>query len=164
MDGNEMKRWISASTIVAITGLTVLFIVTAPTDEQLIRSAIDESVQASREGKPNPVLDNLTRTFTWNGQTVGLNRSEVSRYVRLGRPEIDLAPYRPEINDDKATVVTDAHIKIEFQSLKFDQTVPGLEIKRKRETGTRWLVFPSARWKIYEVTAPDLASIPNLGY
>ena len=159
-----MKKWIIASAIVVLSGLTVLFIVTAPTDEQLIRRAIDQSVQASREGKPNPVLDNLTRTFTWNGQTVGLNRSEVSRYVRLGKPEIDLGHYKPEINGEEARVVTDAHIKIEFQSLKFDQTVPGIEIKLKREMGTRWLVFPSARWKIYEVTAPDLASIPNLGY
>ena len=160
----EMKRWIIASAIVALTGLTVLFIVTAPTDEQLIRSAIDESVQASREGKPNPVLDNLTRTFTWNGQTVGLDRSEVSRIVRLSRPELDLEPYTPEINGDEATIETNVHIKMDYLSFNYDQTMSGVVIKLRKVPGTRWLVFPSARWKIYEVSAPDLASTPGLEY
>jgi len=159
-----MKKWIIASVIVALTGLTVLFIVTAPSEEQLIREALDESIEASREGKPNPVLDNLTRTFTWNGQTVSVDRNEVAKYIRMGHPDITLGEFKPEVSGDEAVVVTDVHLKMEFQTLKFDQTLPKVEIRLHREPGTRWLVLPGERWKIYEVTAPDLASIPGLGY
>lgn len=155
-----MKNWIIASAIVVITGLTVLFIATAPTDEELIREALDESIQASREGKPNPVLDNLASSFTWNGQTVGLDRGEIAQFVRLSKPEIELGQYKTEINGDEAVIVTDVQVKIEIQTLKYDR----VEIRLRRDTGTRWLVFPSARWKIYEVSAPDLPSISGLGY
>lgn len=149
-----MKNWIIASGTIALIGLVTLFIVTAPTDEQLIREALDESVLASREGRPNPVLDNLARTFTWNSQTVGIDRSEVSRIVRLGKPEIDLGQYRPEIQGAEATIVTDVHFKMDYQGYRVDKTLPGVEIKLRRVSGTRWLVLPSSRWKIYEVKAP----------
>ena len=152
-----MRKWIIGSAIVAVGALALLFYVTAPSDKDLIRQAIDESTEASREGRPGGVLDYLSRSLTFNGMEVGFDRSEISKYVRLGRPDITFGDFDPVIEGDAATVTADVHIKMSFQSLNLDQTVQGVKVKLARESGLRWLVLPGDKWRITEVVAPDLA-------
>lgn len=151
-----MKKWLIGSGVVALAALAVLFIATAPSDEELIRQAIAESTEASREGKPSEVLDYLSKSLTFNGQPV-FERQELAKYVRLAKPDIQFGSYDPIIDGDEATVVADARVKFSFQSWNIDQSVPGVEVKLAKETGLRWLILPGARWRITDVKAPDLA-------
>jgi hypothetical protein len=151
-----MKLWMIVSGIVALVALTVLFLVTAPSDEQLIREAIEESTTAASEGRPSEVLDYLSRNLTFNGQPI-FERDEIAKWVRLAKPEVAFADYSPAINGDQATVVADVNVKFNFQGYNVDQVVPGVEVKLARESGLRWLVLPGAQWRITDVSAPDLA-------
>ncbi len=151
-----MKRWIIGSGLVAAAALTVLYFVTTPSDEELIRQAITDATQAGREGKPGPVLDYLSKAFSFNGVPM-MDRAEISKYVRLARPEIEFGDYEPVIVEDDAVVVTDVHVKFAFQGAGMDQTVPDVQVRLARESGLRWLVLPGKKWRITEVTAPELA-------
>ncbi len=153
-----MKKWIIGSGLVAFATLVVLFFVTAPTDEELIRQAIAESTEASREGRPSEVLEHLSKSITFNGVPV-FDRSEIMKVVRLSRPEVTFSDYQPVIEGENAVVVADVHVKMEFQGINLDETVPGVQVRLAKETGLRWLVLPGTKWRITEVTAPDLAQL-----
>jgi hypothetical protein len=157
-----MKKWMIGSGAVAIVGLAALFFVTAPTDEQLIRQAIDESTEASRKGEPGGVLDYLSKSLTFNGLPI-MDKQEISKYVRLAKPEITFGEFTPVVQDDKAAVVADVHLKMDFQGLSLDQTVPDVEVKLAKETGFRWLILPGKKWRITEVMAPDLGQFAEGG-
>jgi hypothetical protein len=157
-----MKKWIFGSVAVALAALAVLSYVTAPTDEQLIRQAIDESTEASRKGQPGGVLDYLSSSLTFNGLPI-MDKQEVSKYVRLARPDITFGEFTPVVEGDRAAVVADVHIKMDWQGLKLDQTVPDVEVKLAKETGYRWLVLPGKKWRITEVMAPDLGQFAEGG-
>lgn len=156
-----MRNWIIASSAVVLAGLTVLFIVTAPSDEDLIRAALEESVQASREGRPSVVLDHLSRSLTFNEVPVG-SRADIAEFVRKSKPDIELGPVEPVIEGDVATVVTSVRFNVSFLGYSRDQTVPQVQIRLARTTGVRWLLFPGTKWRISEVTLPDLASVPYM--
>jgi hypothetical protein len=151
-----MKKWLIVSGVVALAALTVLYFVTAPSDEEMIRAAITESTEASREGRQSEVLDYLSRNLTFNGQPM-FDRNEIGRYVRLAKPEVEFGGYEPVIQGDQATVVADVRVKFNFQQMNLDQTFPGIEVKLAKENGLRWLVLPGSKWRITDVTAPDLA-------
>ena len=152
-----MKKWIIGSAIVATGTLVSLFFATTPTDRDLIRQAIEESTEASREGRPGGVLDYLSRSLTFNGMEVRVDRGEIAKYVRLSRPDITFGEFEPVIEGDLATIEADVRIKMDFQSRRLDETVPGVQVRLARESGLRWLVLPGDRWRITEVVAPDLA-------
>ncbi len=155
-----MKKWLIGSGLVAAAALTVLYFVTAPSDEELIQTAIADATQASREGRPGPVLDYLSKLFTFNGVPI-MDRSEISKYVRLARPEIEFADFEPEIVGDDAVVVTDVHVKFSFQGMGMDQTVPNVQVRLARESGLRWLVLPGKKWRITEVSAPEFSQFAD---
>ena len=155
-----MRNWIIASSVVVLAGLTILFVVTAPSDEELIRTALAESVQASRDGRPSELLNHMSRSLTLNG-IQGVSRSDIAEYVRTIKPDIDLGSFEPVIEGDAATVVTDVRVNGTFFNFTVDQTVPGVQIKLAKEPGTRWLLLPGARWRITEITVPGLASVQS---
>lgn len=156
-----MKKWIIGSGIVVLVGLVVLFFATSPSDDELIRQAINESTEASREGKAGSVLDHLSRSLTFNGNAIA-DRGEIAKYVRLASPDVSFSSYQPIIDGDTATVKADVAINIDYQGMHMDQIVPGVEVSLARETGFRWVVFPASKWRITSVSAPDLSSFSSV--
>ncbi|MEX2242736.1 MAG: hypothetical protein WD716_02700 [Fimbriimonadaceae bacterium] len=151
-----MRNWFIGGGAVAVTALTVLFVATAPSDEDLIRQAIEESSKASSEGKPGGVLDYIDSAFLFNN-TPAFDRNEIAKVVRLAKPEVEFSSFAPQIEGDEATVVADVKLKLDYLSFNIDRTVPGVEVRLRKTTGTRWLVFPGTKWKITEISAPELA-------
>ena len=155
-----MRNWIIASSAVVLAGLTILFIVTAPSDEELIRTAFEEAVQASRDGEPGGVLEHISRSLTFNGIPVG-SRSEIADVIRRIKPDVELGSFEPVIEGDVATVVADVRFNGSFLTYTVDETIHGVQIKLAKEPGTRWLLLPGHRWRISEITMPDLASVQS---
>ena len=150
-----MRNWLIGGGAVAVAGLVALFVATAPSDEELIRQAIAESSEASSQGKPGGVLEYLDPAFLFNSNPV-FDRNEIARVVRLAKPEVEFSPFEPEIDGDEATVVADVKVKADYLTIHLDETLPAIEVRLKRTTGVRWLVFPGTKWKITEVSAPQL--------
>ena len=153
-----MKWAIGAVILVAL--LAGIAYLTTPSDEQLIRQAIADSTQASREGRPGGVAEYLSKSLTINGLEF-IDKSQISKVVRLSKPEVTFGQYEPQIDGDEATVNADVALKIDYQGFLFDDTIKGVRVTLKRESGYRWLVFPSPKWRITEVSAPGLGNLPS---
>lgn len=150
-----MKKVLSVSATVVFLGLVALYFATAPSDDEMIRQAIDESAKAAREGKPGNVLEHLSRSLTINGMPVA-DRGEISKYIRLASPEVKFGQYSPVVEEDSATVKTNVAVKFSFQGISMDETIPNVEVKLSREPGFRWVVFPATKWRIASVSAPEI--------
>lgn len=151
-----MKKAVVVSVIVALAGLTGIYIATLPSDEELIREAIKESTLASREGRSGGVLEYLSKSISFNGMPVS-DRAEISKYVRLSKPEVTFGAFEPQIEGKTASVKANVAVKIDYLGLNLDQTIPGVEVRLAKETTYRWVFVPAARWRITDVSAPDMA-------
>lgn len=128
-----------------------------PSDRQLIDAAVKESVLASREGRPGGVLEYLSNSFTLNSES-GLDRKEISRFIKSGKPEVVIRNPEPVISGETAEIVTPVHVKFDYLAFKYDQEIPKVVIQLQKESATKWLVIPTKTWKIVSVTAPDIAT------
>jgi len=128
-----------------------------PSDRELIDAAVKESVLASREGRPGGVLEYLSNSFTLNSES-GLDRKEISRFIKSGKPEVVIRNPQPVINGESAEIVTPVHVKFDYLAFKYDQDIPEVRILLQKESATKWLVVPTKKWKIVSVTAPNVAT------
>lgn len=152
-----MKKWtlgIGAGVIVAALCVPMFF---GPSDSKLVREAVDESIKASRDGRPGGVMDYLSRNLKVNEEDVG-NRLEIARYIKASRPDIVLQNPTPVIQGDTAKVITPATVTFSFGNTQ-PMTIDKVEITLAKETGTRYLVFPAPKWRIVDVktSATDIS-------
>ena len=154
-----IRKILAISSAVIVAALVGIFYATAPSDEELILQALDEAVEASKEGRPGGVLEHLSRTMTYNGQKV-YDWSEFSRIIKFAKPVIVVDANRPQIDGAQAIVTARVEFKMGFQAVSIDETVENVEIRFRRESGTRWLIFPAPKWKIIEVSAPESGELP----
>ncbi|HRF58746.1 MAG TPA: hypothetical protein PLH94_02395 [Fimbriimonadaceae bacterium] len=141
-----------------VVGLIAILVVRStlfgPSDRQLIDQAIQESIQASRDGRPGGVLEYLSQSFKLNDQDPG-SRRNIAQFIKQSKPEVTLAAHEPVIEGDMASIVTDAQVNVDYLGMKMDGTLQGVRIVLQKEQGTKWLVFPDKQWRIVSVTAPQ---------
>lgn len=148
--------------VAVIVGLVVALIAVlvlrstlfGPNDRQLIDSAIQESIQASRDGRPGGVLEYLSQSFRINDQDPG-SRRNIAQFIKQSKPEVKLSTYEPVIDGNTASIVTDAAVNIDYLGMKMDGTLKNVKIVLQKEQGTKWLVLPDRQWRIVSVTAPQ---------
>lgn len=154
----------SKGPIFALFGLGILVGVFAkmwfdvPSDQVLIEQALAEATRNGKEGKPGGVLDYLSGDFSIQGFSP--SSSDVKQFIKDRKPEVTVTQINPRISGDTAEVVSPVNIRIGAGNLGWNQTVEGVKITLRRESGFRYGVFPSPRWKIVSVNAQD-ASLGN---
>lgn len=143
--------------VVALLAIGLGAYLSGPSDEQLVREALYESIEASRNGQPGGVMEHLSRSITFNEIPVE-NRQDVANFIRNSRPSVNLltqdAPIRFE--GSTAEMVADFHVVVAFGFVSIDQAINGVQVRFRRETATRWLVLPASRWRISEIRAPAI--------
>ncbi|MBS1723743.1 MAG: hypothetical protein JSS66_12410 [Armatimonadetes bacterium] len=126
-----------------------------PSDRQLIAQALQDSCQASREGRPGGVMDYLSSSMRYNGEPIG-DRREVARYIKQTRPEVVILNPTPVINGQTATVVSPVEVKISIGPMPVSMRLENVRITLSRETGFKWLVVPAPKWRITEIKADEI--------
>lgn len=154
-----VRKVLVVSCVVLVAALVGIFYATAPSDEQLIERALEEAIVASKEGEPGGVLEHLSRSMVYDGQQV-LDWNKVSQYIKAAKPIIVVDASRPRIDGDQAIIVADIEFKAGFQAFSIDNSIDNVEIRFAKESGTRWLIFPSPHWRIIEVSAPKSGELP----
>ncbi len=129
-------------------------------DKVLIAEALDEAIQAAREGRPGPVLDFISGRAELDGKS-GVSRAQIADYIRKNKPDVNLANREPKIDGTTATIVTP--VELELRILTFQQKIPIPEavIKLERENATIYGVIPTQKWRVVDVStnssfAPEL--------
>jgi hypothetical protein len=119
-------------------------------DSQLIREALQESIEAGKEGRPGSVLELLSRQFEVNGYQP--NARQISQYVKDLKPDVEIANPEPNIRGDEASIVSDVNLKLRFPPQSF--RIEDVTFQFQREQATQWLIFPASRWRLRSVEVP----------
>jgi hypothetical protein len=147
-----MGKWIAAGAAgVALVAVLVAVYVFGPKDDELIYGAIQDSVQASEEGRPYGVLEHLMGSFTYN-DTVP-NRGQIAMVIRDLKPKVTLMGRDLRIEGNDATFKSPARVVLSGQG-SFE--LPMVTVSLERHTGTRWMIFPYSKWRISKVSADQL--------
>jgi hypothetical protein len=116
--------WGGGALVLALIGMFVASLLNQPSDKQLILQALDESIAASRAGRPGGVLEYLSRNLTWNGDE-GVNRMEIADYIKRA--------------------------KLSMLGQSMEETLDRVTITFAAESGTKNLVIPVRKWRIIKV-------------
>ena len=145
-----MWRWILGIVLFIGVAASMTFVyVFGPTDEQLIQEALEESIQASREGSSGGVLSRLASNFTYNNEGIGA-RTDAARWIQTLRPEISVFSREIIKDGEKARIVTP--VKVTFAG-GINVDLETVTVTFKKSTGTRYVVFPYADWQIESVVS-----------
>ena len=139
---------------VLVVGLLGFYYLNRPNDEALIHQTLKEAVVASKEGRANPVMDAISSSFTYGGETP--DRAEIARVVKQAKPEFVVLSPTPTITGDTAKIHSDVAVKFEFMGMTMDQTVKDVDINFAREAAVEYGIIPSSKWRISSVTGPQL--------
>lgn len=158
-----MKVWIAVGVLaIALVGILVLQTYAfGPSDEEKVVAAMEEAIEAARNGEAGPVLDLLSRRMTFNEATV-TNRTEIARYIRLAQPEFEVHDPRPVIYDETAHVVSPVTVRFTIMGNTQSSEIPQVRLEFERELTTRYLILPVSRWRLTTVESPSVP-LPNIG-
>jgi hypothetical protein len=150
----KVKIIVGYCAVAAVAVLVAFALLTPdPSDQELIKRALEDSIQASKEGRSGSVIELLSRNFTVNEQRVGSFR-DVARIIRDQKPDVEIANWQPTVQGDKAEIVTLVTVKLGFP-LRQDVRLAEVRLQFEREPATKWLFVPSKAWKLKNVDVPD---------
>ena len=98
--------------VFAVGGRMILSVLNPPNDLALIKTALADSIKATKEGRPGGVMDKLSVNLKFNGESESGNRNEIARYIRNSRPEVTVEQIEPVVTGDEARIVSPVDLKI----------------------------------------------------
>ena len=122
-----------------------------PDDQTLIKQALDESIKASREGRPGGVMDKLSMNVKVNDQEYSGNSRQIADFIRNSRPDISFTSSKAIITGDEARIISPAHLKTQILTQSIERDLSSVTLVFKREDDREYLVFPVKKWKLTEV-------------
>ena len=128
-----------------------------PDDQQLISQALQDSIQASKEGRAGGVLDILSQKFRINDQEPG--RFDIAKFIRERKPDITVYNNHAVVSGDTARIDTPVEVKLSFLNQNFDQRIDNVTLVFQKEEAHRFIVIPTTAWHLTDVEVPN-NSIP----
>ena len=122
-----------------------------PSDRELIQIALKEAIQASREGRPGGVLDFISKRFEVNGEQYGTR--DISKTIKDMKPDVEIERPEPAITGDSATITIPIRLSVTLPTVSMNMS--SVKLHFARENGTKWLIFPTKKWRMVRVEIPD---------
>lgn len=154
----KTKVWIFIMLALAaiVGGMFVVARDTRP-DEEQIRTALQESIDLSREGRPGGVLDLLSSQFKIAG-IVNLSPAAIAEQIRKNKPDIKFSNEILTVEGSSAQMMADVKIAgsvgIGPIEKSFDVPVNGVVLVFRKEDARKFLFIPAKVWKLTEVQLP----------
>lgn len=123
-----------------------------PSDEDLIKTALADSLRAGKEGRPGSVLELLSQNFTVNNAG-SPGRGAIAKAIKDYKPDIEISNQSPTISGSSARIESPAKVSVSLPPMSLDIRQVNLDFQR--EDGRRLLFFPARAWKLTNVTVPD---------
>lgn len=130
-------------------------------DQQLIETALTDSLKAAKEGRSGVVLDFVSKQFTAHTD-FPLDRSQIAKYIRENHPDVTVVNTKATISGDSAVIVTPVDVKVEFMAgAKFQHQFKDVKLTFEREDSLQWLIIPGKKWRLTEVVAEGLPELES---
>lgn len=160
---NRTARWAGLAMVIA--GLFVWkylsLNVYGPSDQQLIREALNQAIEASREGRPGGVMELLGDKFHVNSDLP--TSGQVADFIKSGRPDVSVPETSAFVSGDSARLTAPVRVKFSYLGINLDQTVKDVTLEFTREPAHEWVLVPYHRWKLTGITVPEQFAPSNLG-
>jgi len=132
-------------------------------DRDQIVSALNESIEAGKEGRSGSIVDLLSAQFEVNGYQPGSR--EVSRMVKEFKPDVEVMDPEPIISGDSAEMNSPVKLKLTFPVAKSFQ-IDDVKFTFEREPATTMLIFPAKKWRLRSVQLPAdaMAQLGDLSF
>lgn len=130
-------------------------------DQELIESALTDSLAAAKEGRSGAVLDFVSNQFTAHTD-FPLDRSQIAKYVRENHPEVDVLNKTATISSESAVIVTPVLVRVPFgPGADYSHKFKDVKLTFKKEDSLQWLIIPSKKWRLVEVVASGLPGLDD---
>jgi hypothetical protein len=145
---------VSGVLILGLGGRAAIGLMSRPNDQQLIEVALDESIQASKEGRPGGVMDKLSTNLKFNDMDTSSNRRQIADYIKNSRPDVDVLDKTAVITGEEARIVSPVKLTI---NLLGERTMDLDEVTMifRKEEDRAYVLFPTRKWKLSEVRVPE---------
>ena len=151
--------WIVGAVLVALIAVRIgIGLTNRGTDQQQIQSALQRSIEASKDGRPGGVLQLLSNQLTFNGQDANGNLGQIAQFIVKQRPDVDVEKPDPVITGDEAQIISPVDIKLDFLGQQRSIHLKDVILVFHREQSMKYLVFPTTDWKLSEVRAEQVDS------
>ena len=141
--------------VVALVILRFTLFAPQPNDQQQITQALNDSIEASKEGRAGGVLDLLSAKFKVNDQEP--NHFDIAKFIRNNKPDITVYNTNAVINGDTARIDTSVEVKISILKQDFDQKIDNVTLVFQKEDARKFLVIPTTAWHLTDVEVPNNA-------
>lgn len=125
----------------------------SPDDQTLIRQALDESIKASREGRPGGVMELLSRDLRVNEMPVNVN-TQVLQFIRDSKPNVRLENDEAIIAGNEAKIVSPVQVDVKFLAVSRTVHLNEVTLTFHKEEAREWLIIPTKKWRLTKVEAP----------
>jgi hypothetical protein len=141
--------WIGAGAAAA-AGLVIFAYATEPGDVEKLRKSLAEIEDSGRDGDAFSFLDELSRDLTFNGAPE-VAKGEIGQWVRQGRPVIEFLRRVPQVEGERARLVTDVTVTADWMGMAQGLTFEQVELVWQKETAWKWAVLPVSAWRLAQV-------------
>jgi hypothetical protein len=144
----------AAAAVILLTLSIGLKLMNRPSDQAQIQKALQDSLQASREGKPGGVLALLSDQLKVNNQ-LPPEYSQISQFVRESRPDITVDRTQALVTGDEARIVSPVEVKLDLVGQTMQQHLDNVTLVFRKEPAREFLFVPTTAWRLAEVRLPE---------
>lgn len=147
------KKWIlsGAGAIAALTFIAFgMGLFGAPSDEELIQTALDTAIKAGQEGRPGSVIEFLANDFQVNEQRFSMG--QIAERIKSLKPKAEFANRKPTITGDTASLTSDIKLSVSLPPMNVD--VDKVTVEFEKRSARKWLIFPTRQWQLTKVIVP----------
>ncbi len=153
---------VGAMLVLLIGGRVILSVIHPENDADLIKQALTDSIQASKEGRPGGVMDKLSDNISLNGQNEGAFQGDIAHFIKTNKPDIQVENMTPSVTGDEATIVSPVTLTLSFLGQSVSHRIKDVTLLFRKETDHDFLILPTTRWKLAEVRIPN-SSLAGFG-
>jgi hypothetical protein len=147
--------WIGLGAIaIGLVGAAGISFLRQPSDEVQIQTALDEAIKASREGKPGPVLDFVSRNLSIDGIEV-INKSDIQKFIESNRPEVVVENKNPAISGSKARITSAVTVTFRILTASMPHKLANVEFNFEKEPSLNFGILPGSKWQLREINTKN---------
>lgn len=129
-------------------------IVNKPDDPKLIQDALNDAIQASRDGRPGGVVELFSDNLKLNNVDVGGNERQITDFIRRQKPDIQFSNTHAQITGNEARIVSPVSLDL---GVLGKRNIKDVTLIFKKEDGADFLIIPTSKWRLTEVRTPASA-------
>lgn len=154
MGSSPRVKWVAGAALVLAIGFVFYVRMHREDDKTQILAALDESILASKEGRPGGVMDKLSVYFQINDEAPG-SRRQVADFIRNSKPDVTVTNTDVKVFGEEAWIVSPVEVHANFLGQEISKTLKEATIVFKKEDAFEYLVIPVEKWKVYRVEVPE---------